>query len=107
MPLLTSHNHQQELPIGFIRPKVVSALEVDHNKFLDSGIPSSWDFQYFKDSPSDLKSIVFSQWVSEGGQYSRTAQIVRLVSEWRKQNTFDDIFRGQFYSIFFFYKSLI
>jgi 8-oxo-dGTP pyrophosphatase MutT (NUDIX family) len=94
VPFVVSHSYHKELPIGFFRQKVASALEDDHKNFLVSGEPSPWDLQYSKDRPKDLLSISFADWVNEGGQNSRTSQIARLISGWRKQNVFNEILGG-------------
>lgn len=93
LPLLISHHHQEK-PVGFIRQRVALALEGDHQKHLISGSASPWDLRYSKDSPKRLKSVAFAAWVNEGGKYTRTMHMGRLVSDWRKQNLFKEILRG-------------
>ncbi|KAF8966315.1 hypothetical protein BDZ97DRAFT_1808992 [Flammula alnicola] len=93
VPFLISHD-QQEIPIGFIRPQVVSALEEDHQKHLVSGAASPWDLRYSNEQPKVLKSVAFAEWVNEGGKYTRTMHMERLVSEWKKHNVFKEILRG-------------
>lgn len=93
LPLLISHHHREK-PVGFIRQQVALALEGDHQKHLISGSASPWDLRYSKGYPKRLKSVAFAAWVNEGGKYTRTMHMGRIVSDWRKQNLFKEILRG-------------
>ena len=96
LPLLISHCHREK-PIGFIRQQVALALEGDHQKHLISGSASPWDLRYSKDYPKRLKSVAFAAWVNEGGKYTRTMHMGRIVSDWRKQNLFKEILRSSYF----------
>ncbi|KAF9482549.1 hypothetical protein BDN70DRAFT_892455 [Pholiota conissans] len=93
IPFLVSHD-QQEIPLGFIRAQVASALEEDHQKHLVSDAASPWDLKYSNEQNKVLKAVAFADWVNEGGKYTRTMHMERLVSEWKKQNMFKEILRG-------------
>jgi hypothetical protein len=93
LPFLISHHHREK-SFGFLRQQVASALEEDHHKHLVSGSASPWDLRYSKDYPKRLKSVAFAAWVNEGGNYTRTMQMGRIVSDWRKQNLFKEVLRG-------------
>lgn len=93
VPFVLSHA-QRESPVGFIRPQVASALEEDHQKHLVSGSASPWDLKYTKEHPKQLKSAAFAAWVNEGGKYTRTMHMERLVYDWRKHGMFPEILKG-------------
>lgn len=94
IPFLISHD-QREKPIGFVRAQVASALEEDHQKHLVSDAVSPWDLKYSNEQNKVLKAVAFADWVNEGGKYTRTMHMERLVSEWKKQNIFKEILRGE------------
>ncbi|KAF9054504.1 hypothetical protein BJ165DRAFT_1439377 [Panaeolus papilionaceus] len=82
-------------PVGLLRPQVASALEDDHQKHLVSGAASPWDLRYTKtDGQSVLRSVAFADWVNEGGKYTRTMHMERIVDDWKKHGQFKEILRG-------------
>ncbi|KAF8159529.1 hypothetical protein B0H34DRAFT_748229 [Crassisporium funariophilum] len=92
-PFLISHS-PQERPVGYVRPQVAAAIEDDHQKHFVSGSASPWDLRYTKDSPKRLKSVAFAEWVNEGGLYTRTMHMDRIVSDWQKKQMFKDVMTG-------------
>ncbi|PPQ78381.1 hypothetical protein CVT25_011604 [Psilocybe cyanescens] len=94
VPFVISHDHRDYPAVGFIRPHVASALEEDHQKHLVSGSASPWDLRYSKEFPKVLKAVAFAAWVNEGGKYTRTMHMERLVYDWRKHDVFADILKG-------------
>lgn len=95
LPFLIAHD-EKEQPIGFIRPQVASALEDDHQRHLVSGSASPWDLRYSKGQPKTLKSVAFADWVNEGGKFTRTMHMDRIVIEWKKANMFMEVLRSAF-----------
>jgi len=95
IPFLISHN-TREKPIGLIRPDVALALEEDHQKHLVQGSASPWELRYSKEHPKALQAVAFAAWVNEGGKYTRTMHMERLVYDWRKHNVFPIILKGVF-----------
>ncbi|KAF8906217.1 hypothetical protein CPB84DRAFT_1770253 [Gymnopilus junonius] len=93
LPFVLSHA-QREIPLGFIRPQVAAALEEDHQKHLVSGSASPWDLKYTKEHPKQLKSAAFAAWVNEGGKFTRTMHMERLVYDWRKHNMFPEVLKA-------------
>ena len=87
VPFLISHD-PSEKPVGYLRPQVVSALEDDHQKHLVSGSASPWDFRY---STKSLKSLAFAEWVNEGGKFTRTMHMERIVLDWQKKKMFKEV----------------
>ncbi|PPQ63814.1 hypothetical protein CVT24_009809 [Panaeolus cyanescens] len=82
-------------PVGFLRPQVASALEDDHQKHQLSGAASPWDLRYAKsESQSILTSVAFADWVNDGGKYTRTMHVERIVGDWKKHGHFKEILRG-------------
>lgn len=93
VPFLISHA-AGEKPIGFVRHQVASALEDDHQKHLVSDAASPWEFRYSNDPNKVLKAIAFADWVNEGGKYTRTMHMERIVSDWKKHGAFTPILRS-------------
>ncbi|KAF9565813.1 hypothetical protein CPC08DRAFT_704248 [Agrocybe pediades] len=93
VPFFISH-HTQDKPVGFIRPEVALALEEDHQKHLIQGSASPWELRYSKEHPKTLRAAAFAAWVNEGGKYTRTMHMERLVYDWRKHNMFSVILKG-------------
>ena len=83
----------RQAPIGFLRKEVSSALEKDHERQKYQTSKSPWDLQY--SSSNELTSISFAPWVNQGGRYTRTSHLERLVREWKDELVFEDILRGQ------------
>ncbi|KAH9479438.1 hypothetical protein JR316_0008032 [Psilocybe cubensis] len=94
VPFVISHDHRDYPAVGFIRPQVAAALEEDHQKHLVSGSASPWDLRYSKELPKVLKAVAFAPWVNEGGKYTRTMHMERLIYDWRKHDVFSDILKG-------------
>lgn len=93
VPLLISHD-SLEKPVGYLRPQVVSALEDDHQKHLVSGSASPWDLRYSKDSTKSLKSLAFAEWVNEGGKFTRTMHMERIVLDWHRRQMFKEVLKS-------------
>lgn len=93
VPFLISHD-PSEKPVGYLRPQVVSALEDDHQKHLVSGSASPWDFRYSKNPTKSLKSLAFAEWVNEGGKFTRTMHMERIVLDWHKRKMFKELLKS-------------
>ncbi|KAJ3504136.1 hypothetical protein NLJ89_g8100 [Agrocybe chaxingu] len=93
IPFLLSQD-QKDGPVGYLRAQVASALEEDHQKHLVSGAASPWDLRYSREQARDLVSVAFAPWVNEGGKYTRTMHMERIVYEWKKHGLFKEILRG-------------
>jgi len=76
--------------VGYLRPQVVSALEDDHQRHLVSGSASPWDLRYSKDT---LKTVAFADWVNEGGKFTRTMYMERIVLDWQKRKMFNELLK--------------
>jgi len=83
----------RQRPIGFLRKEVSNALEKDHERQKHQTSKSPWDLQY--SSSNELTSVSFAPWVNQGGRYTRTSHLERLVREWKDELVFEDILRGQ------------
>jgi len=90
VPFLISHD-TSERPVGYLRPQVVSALEDDHQKHLVSGSASPWDLRYSKGSTKYLKTFAFAEWVNEGGKFTRTMHMERIVLDWQRRMMFKEL----------------
>ena len=95
VPFLITHN-PDEKPIGFVRQQVASVLEDDHQKHLVSDSASPWDFRYSSGAVRTLRAIAFADWVNEGGKYTRTMHMERIVADWKRHGTFTPILRSAF-----------
>lgn len=95
VPFLITH-HADEKPIGFVRRQVASALEDDHQKHLVSDSASPWDFRYSSGADRTLRAIAFADWVNEGGKYTRTMHMERIVADWKRHGAFTPILRSAF-----------
>ena len=93
IPLLLEHSPEHS-PVGYLRPAVAAEIEDDHQSHLISHAASPWELRYSQTTPKQLKSVAFAQWVNEGGKYTRTMHIDRIVLEWRKRKLFSEILRG-------------
>ncbi|KAF8817430.1 hypothetical protein BYT27DRAFT_7198959 [Phlegmacium glaucopus] len=93
VPFLISH-HSSERPVGYLRQQVASALEDDHQRHLVSGSASPWDLRYSKDSTKCLKTLAFADWVNEGGKFTRTMHVERIVLEWQKRKMFKELLKN-------------
>lgn len=80
-------------PIGFVRPEVSNALQKDHRRQINETSKSSWDLQY--SLAGDISSIAFAPWINQGGRYSRTQHMERLIHEWKSEDIFTDILKGK------------
>ncbi|KAF8591698.1 hypothetical protein K439DRAFT_1546746 [Ramaria rubella] len=76
-------------PIGFLKREVFKALQADHDKhtMTSNQLRSPWNF-------TRNRSVSFTSWVNEGGNYARTALMKRLVEEWRHANIFESVLKG-------------
>jgi len=93
VPFLISHD-PWEKPVGYLRPQVVSALEEDHQKHIISGSSSPWDLRYSKDCPNCLKALAFADWVNEGGKFTRTMHMERIVQDWQRREMFKEVLKS-------------
>ena len=94
VPFLISHE-PSEKPVGYLRTQVASALEDDHQKHLVSGSASPWDLRYSKNSTTNcLKALAFAEWVNEGGKFTRTMHMERIVLDWRKRKMFKEVLKS-------------
>jgi hypothetical protein len=82
-------------PIGWLRPKVVEALKKDHETELRRNQRSPWQLQYASESDGVPLSVAFASWINAEGKQQRTLHMERLVKEWRQEQLFTDILRGQ------------
>lgn len=82
----------QQQPLGFLRPKVVNALEEYQKQQPDS----PFDLKYSpKSSGRQLMSVAFTTMVNIGGSVVRTKRMEMLVEEWKDDNPFGDILLGE------------
>jgi hypothetical protein len=95
VPFLLSRTNTEE-PVGYLRPQVASAIEHDHDKHLVSGAASPWSLVYSRQHPRELKFVAFAEWVNEGGKYTRTMHVDRIVNEWKKHGLFFKILEGEY-----------
>jgi len=93
VPFLLSQG-DLESPVGFLRSQVASAIEDDHQRHLVSHSASPWELRYSKHLPKGLKSVAFAEWVNEGGKYTRTMHMERIVLDWRKHGLFPEVLKG-------------
>ncbi|KAF8202160.1 hypothetical protein BJ912DRAFT_1053392 [Pholiota molesta] len=78
---------------SMVNEEAVIPFLISHDQ-QEKPIVSPWDLKYSNEQNKVLKAVAFADWVNEGGKYTRTMHMERLVSEWKKQNIFKEILRG-------------
>lgn len=104
-----------ERPIGFLRPKVVEALQADNEhaqsklkmqpcwKILriadserDETRPSGRDIENREASPQNgIWGVAFAEWLNEEGKDARSEHMDRLCRSWKAQGLFNDELKGE------------
>lgn len=98
VPFLISHD-PFEKPVGYLRHQVVSAIEDDHQKHLVYGSASPWDLRYSNHPTKCLKSLAFADWVNEGGKFTRTMHMEKILLDWQSKKMFKEVLRSMDVSI--------
>ena len=88
LPFFLSTPHSPQCrPIGFLRPEVLNALQVDHRNQISAHKISPWNLHMqYPDHSEKPWSVSFASWAHEVGNRARTAHIDRLVREWKRQS---------------------
>ena len=85
------HKASDSIPLGFLTPNVLRAIENDNERRLAHRERLCWLF-YVQNGTTDRVSI--AHWLVQAGESELSEQFERLLQDWRSEGRFHAVLKG-------------